>query len=137
MVVLLLFFYNLFHCMESCGILEPSNELHLFSLHYVFLPRMIRNLQMFQEAYNRAPLSTKWGYSPTQLWIHGMLSMANSQETVALEFIDPEVKWGCLQKVGKPWSIISLCEKFELLGPVFQRLDNAIHRINHYPVDKC
>ena len=22
-------------------------------------------------------------------------------------------------------------------GPVVQRLDNAIHRINHYPVDKC
>ena len=23
------------------------------------------------------------------------------------------------------------------LVPVVQRLDNAIHRINHYPVDKC
>ena len=23
------------------------------------------------------------------------------------------------------------------LAPVVQRLDNAIHRINHYPVDKC
>ena len=22
-------------------------------------------------------------------------------------------------------------------APVVQRLDNAIHRINHYPVDKC
>lgn len=40
-------FYNLFHYMERCGILEPSNELHLFVLHYVFLPRINRNLQMF------------------------------------------------------------------------------------------
>ena len=88
-------FYNLFHYMESCGILEPSNELHLFALHYVFLPRINRNLQMFQEAYNRAPLSTERGCSPTQLWIHGMPSVANSQERVALEFINPEVKWGC------------------------------------------
>ena len=23
------------------------------------------------------------------------------------------------------------------LGPVVRRLDNAIHRINHYPADKC
>ena len=23
------------------------------------------------------------------------------------------------------------------LAPVVQRLDNAIHRINHYPADKC
>ena len=26
---------------------------------------------------------------------------------------------------------------FSDLAPVVQRLDNAIHRINHYPVDKC
>ena len=26
---------------------------------------------------------------------------------------------------------------WELLLPVVQRLDNAIHRINRYPVDKC
>ena len=26
---------------------------------------------------------------------------------------------------------------FGYLAPVVQRLDNAIHRINHYPVDKC
>ena len=26
---------------------------------------------------------------------------------------------------------------FVHLAPVVQRLDNAIHRINHYPVDKC
>ena len=25
----------------------------------------------------------------------------------------------------------------EALAPVVQRLDNAIHQINHYPVDKC
>ena len=52
-------FYSLFHYIERCGILE----LHLFALHYMFLPRINRNLQMFQEAYNRAPLSTERGYS--------------------------------------------------------------------------
>ena len=25
----------------------------------------------------------------------------------------------------------------KILGPVVQRLDNAIHRINRYPADKC
>ena len=24
-----------------------------------------------------------------------------------------------------------------VLAPVVQRVDNAIHRINHYPADKC
>ena len=49
---------------------------------------------MFQEAYNRAPLSTERGCSPTQLWIRGMLGVAHSQRRVALEFNNPEVKWG-------------------------------------------
>ena len=28
-----------------------------------------------------------------------------------------------------------IAKNFRVLGPVVQRLDNAIHRINHYPVD--
>ena len=30
-----------------------------------------------------------------------------------------------------------LIYKARLLGPVVRRVDNAIHRINHYPEDKC
>ena len=30
-----------------------------------------------------------------------------------------------------------LIEKLNIQAPVFQRVDNAIHRINHYPVNKC
>ena len=33
--------------------------------------------------------------------------------------------------------INSLREISKQLAPVVQRLDNAIHRINRYPVDKC
>ena len=84
-------FYNLFDHMESCDILEPSNGLHLFALHYVFLPRINRNLQIFKEGYNSAPLSAERGSSPTQLWIRGMLGVAHSQRQVALEFNNPEV----------------------------------------------
>lgn len=84
-------FYNQFYHMESCGILEPSNELHLFALHYVFLPRINRNLQIFKEAYNSAPLSTERGSSPIQLWIRGMLGVAHSQRRLALEFNNSEV----------------------------------------------
>lgn len=32
-------FYNLFYHMESCGVLDPSNDIHIFSLHFVFIPR--------------------------------------------------------------------------------------------------
>ena len=65
--------------------------MHMFALHYVFLPRINRNLNMFQEAYNGAPLSTERGCSPTQLWICGMLGVAHSDRQVAMEFNNPEV----------------------------------------------
>ena len=79
--------------MESIGILDPSNEVHMFVLHHVFLPRINRNLQMFQEAFNRAPLSTESGFSPTQLWIRGMLGVADSDRRVAQEFSNNEVQY--------------------------------------------
>ena len=82
----------LFYHMENCGILDPTNEVHMFALHHVFLPRINRNIQIFKEAYNRAPLSTERGCSPTQLWIRGMLDVRNSDRRVAQEFSNPEVQ---------------------------------------------
>ena len=51
-----------------------TNELHLAALHYVFLPRINKNLALFAEGHNRGPLSTEHNKSPEQLWIRGMLS---------------------------------------------------------------
>ncbi|CAB3994770.1 PREDICTED: uncharacterized protein LOC107346750 [Paramuricea clavata] len=50
-------FYTLFGCMEDCGILDPSNEAHLYALHYVFLPRINKQLTEFVNAHARAPTS--------------------------------------------------------------------------------
>lgn len=57
--------------METSGILDPSNEAHLFSLHYVFLPIINRNLAVFQQGHNRSPIRTERNLSPEQLWIQG------------------------------------------------------------------
>ena len=62
-------FYNLFYTMENSGLLDVSNEAHIFALHYVFLPRINQSLNAFCEAYNASPLSTERGNTPTQLWI--------------------------------------------------------------------
>ena len=64
-------FYHLFYHMESNGILDPSNEEHLFSLHYVFDPIINRSIEIFQEGYNRSPIRTERNLSPEQLWIQG------------------------------------------------------------------
>ena len=79
-------FYNLFHYMEGCGILDSSNELHLAALHYVFVPRINRHLSLFADGHSRSPISTEHNRSPEKLWIRGMLS--NASQRVADEFRD-------------------------------------------------
>lgn len=70
-------YYNLFYAMEYCGMLDPSDELHLFALHFVYVPRINQTLQLFAQGHNRAPISTERGKSPLQLWISGSVSASN------------------------------------------------------------
>ena len=65
-------FYNIFYFMEDNWLLDPTNEIHLFALHYVFLLRINKNMDIFRESYNKAPLSTERNKSPEQLWLTGM-----------------------------------------------------------------
>ncbi|XP_046856550.1 uncharacterized protein LOC124449640 [Xenia sp. Carnegie-2017] len=68
--------------MESNGILDPSNEENVFSLHYVFCPIINRNLEIFQEGYNRSPIRTERNLSPEQLWIQGSCLANNSNDHI-------------------------------------------------------
>ena len=50
-------FYFLFYFTEELGILDQADELHLFCLHFVFIPRLNSLLRHWAEAYNRHPLA--------------------------------------------------------------------------------
>ncbi len=78
-------FHNLFYHMENEGVLDPSNEVHLAALHYVFLPIINRHL-LFSEGHNRAPISSEQNQSPEKLWVGGMLS--NPSNRIADEFLN-------------------------------------------------
>ena len=52
-------YYNLFYAMERSGMLDASNELHLFTLHFVYVPRINQTMQLFAQGHNRAPISTE------------------------------------------------------------------------------
>lgn len=79
-------FYHLFYNMENCGILDPSDEVQLFALHCVYLPRIQRNLDLFKAGHSKGPLSTEHNASPEQLCIQGMLSVANRDLRTSVEF---------------------------------------------------
>lgn len=64
-------FYHLFNYMEITGILDPDDEVHLFCLHYIFIPRINSSLSQFMTMWNVHPLRTESNHSPNQLWMTG------------------------------------------------------------------
>ena len=68
-------FYYLFQSMSESGILDLDNPLHMFVLHFIFLPRINQSIKLFSEAWNHHPLRTERNRSPTYIWHHGMLDV--------------------------------------------------------------
>ncbi|XP_076864538.1 uncharacterized protein LOC143516675 [Brachyhypopomus gauderio] len=62
-------FYTLFHNLEAEGMLSPDDELHLYALHWIFLPQLQHHLSVFKEAWNLHKLRTENNRSPYQLWL--------------------------------------------------------------------
>ena len=78
-------YYALFYEMEDSGVLNPDYDGDLFSLHYVFLPRINAQLLQFVNAWNRHPLRTENGLTPLQLWNRGLLSASTQfQNDIAI-----------------------------------------------------
>lgn len=71
------FYYVFFYAMEDSGILNVSNPVHMFSLHFVFLPRINQALQEYMEAFNNHGIRTVHNWSPYQLWLNGMMHVDN------------------------------------------------------------
>ena len=73
-------YYNLFSYMEREGLLDITNDVHLFSLRYVFQPRINAHLWQFGNGWNNHPLSSERNMSPAQLWLWGHHSNSSSHE---------------------------------------------------------
>ncbi|KAI7790105.1 hypothetical protein IRJ41_018663, partial [Triplophysa rosa] len=71
-------FSNLFTFMEDQGILDSLNELHMFCLHFVYLPRVQRGAAEFTAQWNYHGLSTQGGQTPLQLWQSGVIHYAGT-----------------------------------------------------------
>lgn len=70
-----------FSMMETSGLLDPVNEIHLLSLHLVFLQEINKSLEEFSRQWNYHGLSTEGGSSPLQLWTEGILRTANDRNS--------------------------------------------------------
>ena len=80
-------FYNLFCYMEEELLLNAENEIHMFSLHYIYLTRINKALQQFSDDWNNHPLSTEQNLSPVQLWISGLTRSSGTSPDLLTEVI--------------------------------------------------
>jgi hypothetical protein len=60
-------FATIFYKLENNGILDVNNPLDVFSLHYVFLPRINNSLEVFKSCHNNHPIRTESNMTPCQL----------------------------------------------------------------------
>lgn len=50
--------YDLFYFMEDHNLLDIPNPVHIYALHYVYLPKINEKLNIWQEAWSRHKLRT-------------------------------------------------------------------------------
>lgn len=71
-------YYRLFYFLEHHSVLDPLNEVHLYALHFVYLPRINRAIDMFRIAWNNHGIRTVEHMSPRQLFVSGVLRLYES-----------------------------------------------------------
>ena len=120
-------FADLFRQMEAEGILSCLNEVDLFCLHTVFLPRINNALDSFVESWNNHPLSTSENLTPNQLFVQGAL-----RQNMTPTFPTPTRSTSAIQAplpqdaVAVPRSTFSACDQ----------LNSELEQINvEEPVD--
>ena len=67
-------FIMAFSNLETQNLLDPMNEVYIFYLHYIFIPRINKCLGDFQGSWNCHPLSTEGNLTPLQLFVEGFIA---------------------------------------------------------------
>ena len=65
-------FIDVFSTLENEEVLDTLNEVDMYCLHYIFLPRINKCLSEFQQSWNHHSLSTEGSRSPYQLFVEGL-----------------------------------------------------------------
>ncbi|XP_019214343.1 uncharacterized protein LOC100707221 [Oreochromis niloticus] len=85
-------YHDVLHSLEEDGLLDISDVIHLFGVHYIFVPRLRADLVTFVGGWNNHPLRTEGGLTPEQLWCMGHLQELDDGERLE-ELQDPGIDW--------------------------------------------
>ncbi|XP_071488102.1 uncharacterized protein [Diadema antillarum] len=79
-------FYKEFYELEDEGVLDPSDDIHRYSLHEVYLESINQRLSTFQQAWNHHRVRTEGNRTPEQIWRDGMLECSLDNAAVGRVF---------------------------------------------------
>ena len=82
-------FIDTFNSLEAEGVLDPLNEVDMFCLHFVYIPRVNKCLADFQGSWNCHPLSTEGNMSPSQLFVEGLCASESLPEQLDSGLLGP------------------------------------------------
>ena len=110
------FYHGLFYHLESVSMLDPINELHLFCLHTVYIPRINRHLQSWREAWAKHPMRSEHNLSPEQLWTSGLQRIATSNSHIANEVFEAieEVSYVYGNSILLPYNTLTYYSRMKL-----------------------
>lgn len=83
-------FIDIFLYLEEHDILDRSNKIDLYALHYVYLPIIQNSLSEFQEGWNNHQLSTEKNQTPYQLWMLGMMDNEKANQRGVRMYLDSD-----------------------------------------------
>uniref|UniRef100_A0A669E5V5 Integrase core domain-containing protein n=1 Tax=Oreochromis niloticus TaxID=8128 RepID=A0A669E5V5_ORENI len=84
-------YHDVLHSLEEDGLLDISDVIHLFGVHYIFVPRLRADLVTFVGGWNNHPLRTEGGLTPEQLWCMGHLQELDDEESNSTVVV-PEIE---------------------------------------------
>ena len=83
---------TLFIHLEHENLFDISNEVDIFCLHYVYIPRINSHLIQFIQGWGHHPLSSEHNQSPNQLWISGLHKIQETGSRISKEVWEPKTE---------------------------------------------
>lgn len=72
----------MFQFLENSNALDSLDEVHLWALHYVYLPRINASLHEFKSQWNHHRLRTTGHQSPLALWYNAMICAPDESNVI-------------------------------------------------------
>lgn len=81
-------YHQLFLVMEDEDVLDPNSENDLFVLHFVFFPRINKQLKEFAAAWNHHPIRMERNWSPRQIMVNSLIRESDISTNVNIPVLE-------------------------------------------------